>query len=93
MASTFVVMEIPDRPERSRVVAEAESLDELFVQVGAMRVAARVSQAKPVPRGSESPTVLSMRRRVNEIAIAEGLLPPDPIPVPEVIDAMPLFSD
>ena len=26
MSSTYVVIEIPDRPERSRVVAEAEGL-------------------------------------------------------------------
>lgn len=83
MPSTFIVTEIPDRPGRSRIVAEADSLDELYAQVGAMRIAAR--RAPPVPRGSASPTILAMRRRVEEIARAEDLIP---FVEPKVFDGM-----
>ena len=91
MASTFIITEIPDRPETARILCEADSLDELSAQIDVLRIMeARRARREPVPRGSESPAVLEFRRGLDLSARAAGL---EPIPAPEVIDARPLFSD
>lgn len=93
MASTFIITEVPDRPDVARIVCEADSLDELADQIEVLRIleARRARrESAPVPRGSESPTILEFRRGLDLSARAAGL---EPIPEPQVIDVRPTWSD